>query len=151
MRVENVNGNKTRMFENEFKMGRRTFKKIAEDERWYIFEVDINETPKQPKEKNLEVILKAIRPKSQFDTNTEYTHVEKYPNEEKWGLCGWTATNIEYAYRIIHRINMERGWGETALDSSRTHKSEAQKEPMSNYEGTYKISPHIKDGWMMYN
>lgn len=151
MVIKEINGNRTKMFDNEFKMGRRTFKKIAEDERWYIFEVDINETPRQPKEQNLEVILKRIGPKNWLDTNNEYTHVEKYPSDELWGVYGWTATNIEYAYRIIHRINEKKGWGDTALGLIYTPLKEAQMEPLSNYEGTEQISPHIKQGWMMYN
>ena len=139
MEIKIVDGRPTRMFGDEFKIGRRTFRKIAEDERWYIFEVEIKETPKQPKEENLEVILKRIRPKSAFDTNEEYTHIEKYPNDEQWGDLGWTATNIEYAYRIIHRINEERKWGETALGAIHTPKKAVISDSVDKYKGTEKI------------
>lgn len=148
MKIAEINGNKTRMFEDEFDKGRRTFRKIAEDERWYIFEVDLHD--ETPKEENLEVILKRITPKSSLDSHTEYTHIEKYPSDEQWGIFGWTATNIEYAYRIIHRINMERGWEETSLGAKHTPLKDVKREPLHNYEGTEKLSPHIKS-WSMYN
>ena len=75
---------------------------------------------------------------------------EVYPSDEEFGIRAWCCSDYGSVVRVFEN-DIKEDISEHAkfFDKLRLQSLESKKP--YNYEGTEKISPHIKEGWMLYN
>ena len=75
---------------------------------------------------------------------------EAYPSDEEFGVRAWCCSNYFQLERVFDN-DLDEYFPEYAKFFSRLRLETLKKLKPYNYEGTYKISPYVNDGWMMYN
>lgn len=100
MKIETINGNPTRMLENEFTKGERTFVYVktynAEGKSYKLFKVTFYLGTKM-EHTHYELFLVKFSNKHTKDTHTEYTHIEMYQSDEAFGYWAWNPVSEQAA------------------------------------------------------
>lgn len=75
---------------------------------------------------------------------------EVYPSDECFGNWAWCCSDYGSVVRVFEN-DIEEDISEYAKFFDKLRLQSIENKKPCNYEGTYKIDPHIKQGWMMYN
>lgn len=92
-------------------------------------------------------IFKILVKKPDMFHNDEY---EAYPSDESFGVWAWCCSDYGSVARVFED-NIKEDMSEYAQFFYALRLQSIENKKPCNYEGTEKISPHIKQGWMMYN
>lgn len=101
MKIDIVNGYKTRMLEKEFAKGERTFTWVKDyfllDEcNYHLYKATFHKGTDM-EYSSYELFRSRTRKKHPMDTHTEYTHTEVYPSDEDFGYYAWSLTSQKAA------------------------------------------------------
>lgn len=83
-------------------------------------------------------------------TNVIPDYFEVYPSDEEFGARAWCCTQYGQVERVFEN-DLEEDISKYAKFFQKLRLETAKRLKPYNYEGTYKISPQIKQGWMMFN
>lgn len=75
---------------------------------------------------------------------------EVYPSDEHFGLWAWCCSYYGQVERVFKNC-LDEDISEYAKFFYVLRLQGDEMLKPYNYEGTYKISPYVKDGWMMFN
>ena len=96
MRVEMINGKPTRMLEDEVTSCEKIMKKFEEGDNYFVYA-----SWTDGECGDFEVFVKTYRPKSEFDTHTEYVQVQHYPKTSEWGKIAWSYRKLSNLRKFI--------------------------------------------------
>lgn len=107
MRIEEINGNKTRVLENEFSKGERKFIKVRqfslEHPAFNLYKVYFH-ADTDMEYHVLELFRVKYGKKSSLDKNQNYTHIEKYPSDSDFGVWAWCLTSEQAAEKKVAEL-----------------------------------------------
>lgn len=75
---------------------------------------------------------------------------EVYPSDEEFGIRAWCCSDYGSVVRVFEN-DIKEDISEYAKFFEVLRLQSTENKKPYNYEGTYKINPNIKQGWMMYN
>lgn len=75
---------------------------------------------------------------------------EVYPSDEEFGIRAWCCSDYGSVVRVFED-DIKEDISEYAKFFEVLRLQSTENKKPCNYEGTYKISPHIKQGWSLYN
>lgn len=106
MKIETINGNRTRMLENEFYLHKqgRSFKLLKDCGEYKVFAVGLDGA--KPSMKVLEVVKTRLHKKHHLDTSTEYEYIELYPSNSDWGKRGLSYTTMDGVNKQLKRLGI---------------------------------------------
>ena len=98
MKINRIDGNLTRIIEENFRKGERTFHHIKDysigGKVYHLYKVTFNEGTDM-EHSTFELFKQHIRQKGSKDTHSdeEYTHYECYPSDDCFGNWAWCLTS----------------------------------------------------------
>lgn len=75
---------------------------------------------------------------------------EVYPSDRDFGDWAWCCSYYGQVERVF-KNDLDEDISEYAKFFTRLRLQGDEMLKPCNYEGTYKISPYVRDGWMMFN
>ena len=100
MKIKTINGNPTRMLDNEFTRGDRTFTYVKdyslEHSSFKLYKVTFH-NGSDMEHNVLELFRVKYKKKSSLDSNPDYTWIEKYPSDSDFGYSAWCLMSEQAA------------------------------------------------------